>query len=42
MLRKKQNGVANGPRLKQALAGVVGDAMDRREPDPISLDTELA
>ncbi|MEQ8504271.1 MAG: formate dehydrogenase subunit alpha [Rhodospirillales bacterium] len=30
MLTKKSNGVANGPRLKQALAGVVGGSMDRR------------
>ncbi|MCH9049485.1 MAG: molybdopterin-dependent oxidoreductase [Proteobacteria bacterium] len=30
MLRKKTNGVANGPRLSQALAGVVGRAVDRR------------
>ena len=30
MLTKKSNGVANGPRLKKALAGVIGGAMDRR------------
>ena len=30
MLTKKSDGVANGPRLKKALAGVVGGAMDRR------------
>jgi len=30
MLTKKQNGVANGPRLTKALAGVVGGSMDRR------------
>ncbi len=30
MLTKKTNGVANGPRLSRALAGVVGNAMDRR------------
>jgi formate dehydrogenase major subunit len=30
MLRKKTNGVANGPRLSKALAGVVGRAVDRR------------
>ena len=30
MLTKKTNGVANGPRLSKALAGVVGSAMDRR------------
>ncbi|MEE8535275.1 MAG: molybdopterin-dependent oxidoreductase, partial [Kiloniellales bacterium] len=30
MLTKKTNGVANGPRLSRALAGVVGSAMDRR------------
>jgi formate dehydrogenase major subunit len=30
MLRKKTNGVANGPRLSKALAGVVGSAVDRR------------
>ncbi|MAO54624.1 MAG: formate dehydrogenase [Rhodospirillaceae bacterium] len=30
MLTKKSDGVANGPRLKQALAGVVGGSMDRR------------
>jgi formate dehydrogenase major subunit len=30
MLTKKANGVANGPRLSKALAGVVGSAMDRR------------
>jgi formate dehydrogenase major subunit len=30
MLTKKSNGVANGPRLKKALAGVVGGSMDRR------------
>jgi formate dehydrogenase major subunit len=30
MLTKKTNGVANGPRLSQALAGVVGSAIDRR------------
>ncbi len=30
MLRKKTNGVANGPRLSHALAGVVGRAVDRR------------
>ncbi|MGF1610504.1 MAG: molybdopterin-dependent oxidoreductase, partial [Kiloniellales bacterium] len=30
MLTKKANGVANGPRLSKALAGVVGSAIDRR------------
>ena len=30
MLTKKTNGVANGPRLSKALAGVVGTAIDRR------------
>ena len=30
MLRKKANGVANGPRLSNALAGHVGGAVDRR------------
>jgi formate dehydrogenase major subunit len=30
MLRKKANGVANGPRLSNALAGPVGGAVDRR------------
>ena len=30
MLTKKSNGVANGPRLKKALAGVIGGSMDRR------------
>jgi len=30
MLTKKTNGVANGPRLTKALAGVVGGSMDRR------------
>ncbi|MBT3660769.1 MAG: twin-arginine translocation signal domain-containing protein, partial [Rhodospirillaceae bacterium] len=30
MLTKKSNGVANGPRLKKALAGVIGGAIDRR------------
>ena len=30
MLTKRSNGVANGPRLKKALAGVIGGAMDRR------------
>ena len=30
MLRKKTNGVANGPRLSQALAGIAGGAIDRR------------
>ena len=30
MLTKKSDGVANGPRLKKALAGVIGGAMDRR------------
>ena len=30
MLRKKTNGVANGPRLAEALAGVVGTTIDRR------------
>ncbi len=30
MLTKKTNGVANGPRLSQALAGVAGSAIDRR------------
>ena len=30
MLTKRINGVTNGPRLKQALAGVVGGSMDRR------------
>ena len=30
MLRKKTNGVANGPRLAKALAGVVGSTVDRR------------
>ncbi len=30
MLTKRSNGVANGPRLTRALAGVVGGAIDRR------------
>ena len=30
MLTKRSNGVANGPRLKKALAGVIGGSMDRR------------
>ena len=30
MLTKKANGVAKGPRLKQALASVVGQTVDRR------------
>ena len=30
MLMKKSGGVANGPRLTKALAGVVGGAIDRR------------
>ena len=30
MLTKTSNGVANGPRLKKALAGVIGGSMDRR------------
>ena len=30
MLTKRVNGVTSGPRLKQALAGVVGGSMDRR------------
>jgi formate dehydrogenase major subunit len=30
MLTKKSGGVARGPRLKKALAGVIGGAMDRR------------
>jgi formate dehydrogenase major subunit len=30
MLTKKQNGVANGPRMSRALAGVLGGAIDRR------------
>ncbi len=30
MLTKKSSGVANGPRLKKALAGVIGGSMDRR------------
>ncbi len=30
MLTKKSGGVANGPRLKKALAGVTGGSMDRR------------
>jgi formate dehydrogenase major subunit len=30
MLTKKTNGVANGPRLSKALAGMVGSAIDRR------------
>ena len=30
MLTKRSNGVANRPRLKKALAGVIGGAMDRR------------
>lgn len=30
MLTKKSGGVARGPRLKKALAGVIGSAMDRR------------
>ncbi len=30
MLIKKTNGVANGPRLSKALAGVTGSAIDRR------------
>ncbi|MCG8543056.1 MAG: molybdopterin-dependent oxidoreductase, partial [Alphaproteobacteria bacterium] len=30
MLRKKTNGVANGPRLSKALTGLTGSAIDRR------------
>jgi len=30
MLTKKTNGVANGPRLSKALAGITGSAIDRR------------
>ena len=30
MLTKKSGGVARGSRLKKALAGVIGGAMDRR------------
>ena len=30
MLTKRSNGVANGPRLQKALAGVIGGAIDRR------------
>ena len=30
MLTKKRNGVAIGPRLTKALAGVIGGSMDRR------------
>ena len=30
MLTKTSDGVANGPRLKKALAGVIGGSMDRR------------
>ena len=30
MLTKKSGGVANGPRLKRALAGVIGGSIDRR------------
>ncbi len=30
MLTKKSGGVANGPRLKKALAGVIGGSIDRR------------
>jgi formate dehydrogenase major subunit len=30
MLTKKSGGVANGPRMKKALSGVVGSAIDRR------------
>jgi len=30
MLRKKANGVANGPRLSKALTGLTGSAIDRR------------
>ena len=30
MLTKKSDGVANGPRLRKALAGVIGGSMDRR------------
>ena len=30
MLTKRSNGVAQGPRLKKALAGVIGGSMDRR------------
>ena len=30
MLTKTSGGVANGPRLKKALAGVIGGSMDRR------------
>jgi len=30
MLSKRENGVARGPRLKKALAGVVGGSIDRR------------
>ena len=30
MLTKRSDGVANGPRLKKALAGVIGGSMDRR------------
>ncbi len=31
MLRKKTNGVANGPRLSQVLTDAVGSAIDRRQ-----------
>ncbi len=30
MLTRKSNGVAKGPRLRSAIAGVVGSAIDRR------------
>ena len=30
MLTKTSDGVANGPRLKKALAGVIGGSMNRR------------
>ena len=30
MLTKTSGGVANGPRLKKALAGVIGGSIDRR------------
>jgi len=31
MLTKKHNGIANGPRISKALAGLVGGSMDRRQ-----------
>ena len=30
MLTKRTNGVANGPRLSKAVAGIAGSAIDRR------------